>query len=462
MAQIVILGAGLSGLSSAYFLEQKGFYDLKIFEKNSSPGGLLRSFNQDGFTFDFTGHLLHVNNNNFYNFLNSIAGIENFDNICRNSSIYSRNIHTAFPYQMNLAGLPENVIINCISGFINRKSFIKKPKSFYEWVLKYFGPGFAKNFFIPYNNKLLSFNTKKITPSWTSRFVPQTNIKDLLSGALNKKNKTSIGYNSYFYYPKNGGINYLIDNFKNKIKTKIYTNYNCIEIDIKNKILYFDNGHKEYYEYLITTIPLNNLLNNFSSYGSTLLRSPSFEGQAHFKNISKKLICNSVINFNLGFNRENITDYHWIYYPEKDFNFYRIGFWNNINKNSVPKGHSAIYGEISYIPGTKSEKELFNLTKKSIEQTLKIFNLTQKNIVTEKILHIDHAYVIYDFWREKNINKILETLKNLNIHSIGRYGEWNYSSMQEAVLQAKNIADEFLTLNKKEQRGKNEAYCSIL
>ena len=52
MAEIVILGAGLTGLSTAYQLEKQKFFDYKIFEKNSTSGGLLRSFKQDGFTFD--------------------------------------------------------------------------------------------------------------------------------------------------------------------------------------------------------------------------------------------------------------------------------------------------------------------------------------------------------------------------------------------------------------------------
>ena len=57
MPDIVILGAGLTGISAAYHLEQAGFLNYKIFEKGSRPGGLLQSVQQDGFTFDYTGHL---------------------------------------------------------------------------------------------------------------------------------------------------------------------------------------------------------------------------------------------------------------------------------------------------------------------------------------------------------------------------------------------------------------------
>ena len=50
-------------------------------------------------------------------------------------------------------------------------------------------------------------------------------------------------------------------------------------------------------------------------------------------------------------------------------------------------------------------------------------------------------------WREKNITKIHNTLKLENIHSIGRYGQWKYSSMQEAVLDGKQVVEKLITNN---------------
>ena len=61
MAKIVIAGAGLTGLSTAYHLEKNKFDDFEIYEKENEVGGLCRSVKQDGFTFDYTGHLLHIN-----------------------------------------------------------------------------------------------------------------------------------------------------------------------------------------------------------------------------------------------------------------------------------------------------------------------------------------------------------------------------------------------------------------
>jgi len=49
--KVLIVGAGLGGLSTALRLSQKG-YDIKIIEKNSKAGGRLNQLKKDGFTFD--------------------------------------------------------------------------------------------------------------------------------------------------------------------------------------------------------------------------------------------------------------------------------------------------------------------------------------------------------------------------------------------------------------------------
>lgn len=435
MAQVVILGAGLTGLGVAYHLEQKGFSDFKIFEKEETAGGLLRSFNQDGFTFDFTGHLLHINNNYFYDFISNIANFNDFDYVTRNTAINIQDQLSDYPIQANLSKLTSKIKIDSIYGFVNRKKNIKNPKNYYEWVLKYFGPGLGKHFFFPYNKKILAYDLKKITASWTGRFIPSTDLKQMLNSALDNKTLSDIGYNSKFYYPQLGGIEYLIRQIIKQLRCNINTNHSAEIIDIKNKRIHFANGHIEKFKYLITTLPLDIFLNQIYEPASLNLS----------KN-SKNLICNSVINFNIGINKNNISKKHWVYYPEKKYPFYRIGFWNNINKNSVPIGHSAIYGETSYLEHNKTKKQIENLTNKSIKSFLKQFDLNESEISTKKILHIPRAYVIYNFWREKNLKKLLKRLKELSIFSIGRYGEWKYSSMQEAIIDSKATSDKLLDL----------------
>src|SRR5262245_44998552 len=53
----LILGGGLAGVSTAYHAP-KG--STLLVEREKNVGGTARSFKVGGFTFDFTGHLLHL------------------------------------------------------------------------------------------------------------------------------------------------------------------------------------------------------------------------------------------------------------------------------------------------------------------------------------------------------------------------------------------------------------------
>ncbi|MBU2615156.1 MAG: FAD-dependent oxidoreductase, partial [Elusimicrobia bacterium] len=54
----IIIGGGISGLAAAYHLKN----DYIIFEKENTAGGLCRSIKTGGFTFDYSGHFLHLRN----------------------------------------------------------------------------------------------------------------------------------------------------------------------------------------------------------------------------------------------------------------------------------------------------------------------------------------------------------------------------------------------------------------
>ncbi len=428
MSNIVIIGAGLTGLSAAYHLEKKGFTNYLIFEQEETIGGLCRSTYQDGFTFDYTGHLLHINDPYFRKFIENIVGFHNLNTLERRASINSHAIETPYPFQINLHGLPSSVIAECIEKFILRPRSRTLPKMYPEWVIKHFGTGLAKHFFFPFQKKIFDFPLSRITPSWTGRFVPQTSLTKMIEGALHTK-KQHVGYNATFFYPYTGGIQHLISSLAKKIQKPIHTGFRLTQIDIKNKMLIFSNGHIQKYDYLISTAPLNKFLEGIIDQPTTRL-APA----------GTKLHCNSVVNFNLGIARPHLSSAHWIYFPEKEFPFYRLGFPYHFSPSNVPNGFSSISGECSYTNRSKQHIEL--MTEKAITKACQLFDLSEKEVITRRILHLPHAYVLYTPWREKNLPKIMQRLHQFDMYSIGRYGGWKYASMQEAVMDGKKIADQ--------------------
>jgi protoporphyrinogen oxidase len=210
-------------------------------------------------------------------------------------------------------------------------------------------------------------------------------------------------------------------------------------IDTASKQIFFADGTQTVYKTIINTMPLNHLLTCLSPSA----RTPWAAG-------SQRLLHNSVININLGFAADLPTPMHWMYFPEDTFAFYRLGFWHNLSRSSVPAGHTAIYGEVAYPPKKITPQQHMALTEKATDQILRFLSLNRSHIAAEVILQMPHAYVIYDAWRQRNVPRLLTRLTTYGIHSIGRYGAWKYASMQEAVLDGKQAALEFLQqINKK-------------
>lgn len=428
MAGVVILGAGLTGLSAAYHLDCSNI-PYQIFEKSDRPGGLLKSVSECGYTFDHTGHYLHVSDDGFKHFLDHTIGIAAFNIIQRRSAIFSHNVLTEYPFQMNLYGLPSDVIADCIEGFVKRHTRIKDPQNFHRWVLKHFGAAIGKHFFFPYNRKLLSYDLKKVHPAWTGRFVPSTSLQSIVEGCLPYKQNTTAGYNSSFFYPKQGGIERIIASIAKKITQPAHVNHEVVHIDAQSRRIHFANGASTTYTTLISTLPLNRLLG--------LLKEPA---HTNVKQAQRHLLHNSVVNMNLGFDVPLHHDKHWIYFPEEIYPFYRLGFWHNVSASLVPPGHSAVYGEFSYLPQHHSAGTLQRMIDEARSKTLAFLGVGSHHKTVEKILHLEHAYVIYDNWRQQNLQPLLDQLQTLNIHSIGRYGAWKYSSMQEAYQDGKAVA----------------------
>ena len=91
---LVILGAGLAGLSTAYHFG-KG---CQVFEAEDVPGGLLRTREVGGFSFDYTGHLLHLKDPYARGL---VAGLMkgNLAEHRRRARIYSKGVMTDYPFQ---------------------------------------------------------------------------------------------------------------------------------------------------------------------------------------------------------------------------------------------------------------------------------------------------------------------------------------------------------------------------
>lgn len=427
MARIVILGAGLTGLSTAYHLEQAGCTDYLLFEKETTPGGLCRSVSTNGFTFDYTGHLLHSNDAATRPLVDLCVGKDNLATAQRSAWIESNGIQTPYPFQMYLHGRSPEVIAECIEGFVERPKTRRQPHLYSEWVSSSFGAGFGKHFFYPYQRKIFSYPPRKLTATWTGRFVPKTDLSTIIRGALTPHAADNIGYNATFLYPKTGGINALITGLTQQISRPVLTGFYATKIDTTRKMVSFANGHQEPYEQLVSTLPLDNLLSILDGTHTQKLQSAA-----------NNLLCTSVLNINLGVSNNALPNASWIYYPDTNSPWYRIGFPHSFAASACPAGTQSLYAEFSYL---KKQKLNTRAITQAETELLNHFNVPSEALIARAPLMLNHAYVIYNTWRDAHVPRLLDRLTtDYSINSIGRYGAWKYASMQEALVDGKTTA----------------------
>jgi protoporphyrinogen oxidase len=164
---------------------------------------------------------------------------------------------------------------------------------------------------------------------------------------------------------------------------------------------------------------------------------------SHVREAADRLRHNSVINVNFGIAERNVSEKHWIYFPEKTYRFYRAGFPHNFSPYQVPSGCSSVNVEISYSGRRPMDyKEAIQLAKEDLVRA-DILKASDK-IIVEKCLEIPCAYVIYDKDHLEIVDTIQRYLNEAEMYSIGRYGAWEYSSMEDAIIHGKKMAQKLL------------------
>ncbi|MDD5757336.1 MAG: NAD(P)-binding protein, partial [bacterium] len=310
---VVILGAGITGLNCARLLPRS--LDYGIYEKENSVGGLCRTVSQDGFLFDYTGHLLHLKKPGIKKLVKTLLHGQ-LSAHHRNSWIYSHQTYTRYPFQANTYGLPEKVIKECVLGFIEARTASRPGQGgtpgFEEWVLRHFGRGIARHFMFSYNEKLWTVPVKELTAEWLGPYVPDPTIAEVVTGALLDQSRR-VGYNANFYYPEYNGIQSLPDALAHKLPG-IHLQEKAVQLNVHDRIVKFESGLEIKYDRLVSSLSLKELVNMAEGLPLTV------------KQQAAALRYNEVLNINVGIKPALTAAKHWVYFPEKKYPFYRVGY----------------------------------------------------------------------------------------------------------------------------------------
>jgi protoporphyrinogen oxidase len=403
---ILIVGGGITGLSLGSFL---GEDDYLIVEKDSEVGGYCKTTIRNEFVWDYSGHFFHFNNQEIKDYV-----LENIDcdvvTVNKKSHIYYKDRYIDFPFQNNIHQLPTDEFVECLYDLYNRGN--DEINSFTDFVKSTLGQSICDKFIIPYNEKLYACDLNKLDYDAMGRFFPKpTNFNDLLFQL--KNNNKPESYNDTFIYPTGGSVEFVKSLLKRVNEDKILLNTEIIGIDLTTKIAQTNNGYIKFNK-LVNTMPFDTFMKLIG-------------------NKVDNLSSNKVVVFNLGFDRQTGVDSNWVYFPGDEI-FYRVGFYNNIFKTDK----MSLYVEIGMEKNQEVDEQ--SLLKKVLEDLEESGIIVGQKLVDHQMIVMNPAYVhitkeskeIYNSWNKKN---------NPNgLFSIGRYGSWTYCSIEDNIIQAKDLS----------------------
>lgn len=412
----LIIGAGISGLTFANYVKDENYL---IIEKENEVGGYCRTIKKGDYIWDYAGHFFHFKTEDFKKLF--IDNVDKNDIIHKDKCtkiLYKDNL-IDYPFQTNIHQLEKQDFIDCLYDLFN-KTEKENYDNFLDMLYGKFGKSIVEKFLKPYNEKLYACDLQTLDTDAMGRFFPYANLKQIID---NMKANKDASYNNTFLYPKNGAGSFINILYNKLDKEKILLNTAINFIDMDNKIVKTVSGDEYKFEYLINSAPLNQFLEFFNN--------------SSFSKLKDELSYNKVLTFNLGFNKKSkFTNEHWMYIPEKDANYYRIGFYDNI----LDADKLSMYIEIGYDKNAKIDvKEQLDLT---------LYNLKKHGIIDDTMkleeyvsIIMDPAYVHINGQTDKKIQDLKKLLSTNQIYTIGRYGAWTYCSMEDCMLEAKNLSD---------------------
>ena len=463
MKEVVIIGGGISGLSVAWRLINKGF-KVKIIETDSRVGGLAKSIKIDNYYFDIGPHSFFSEDKEVFNSIMSLfKGEESAMPFSKRTvKMWFRNRYVDYPLSAKSVLFQMGIMSPILSFLSFAKSYIKNtiikkdkdtPLTIEEWAINNFGKYLFLNFFKPYTEQFWKIPTSELShrviPSSRKMDFAKT-LKHLFINKYLELSKREPGKLSLVqrdslpsYYPKKGfgEIGERIAKVIKENDTEIYFNEEVKEIEFDNKNLFTIKTNKKSFksDYLISTIPINSIFPKFN---------PKPDSQ--LLNDSSKLEYLSLILVYLITKKKNIINCQYCYYIDRPYN--RISEMNNFSSDSSPDNENILSVEISCLKDSDlwnlSKNEIYELCIKSIE---KDNILKREDIEDFKVIKVPSVYPIYRKDYERYLNKTTEYFSKIkNFSSIGRQGQFYYGDIDQMVRLGFDAADKIINDNLKD------------
>lgn len=436
---ILILGAGPTGLGAASRLEEHGYERYTLYEANAFPGGLSSSFvDKAGFTWDIGGHVLFSHYGYFDNLMDSLIPPDGW--VCheRESWVWVKGRFVPYPFQNNIGRLPENDMLACLGGLVEASNSTggADVPDFGRWILATFGRGIADIFMLPYNRKVWAYPPEELSHTWIAERVSTPDLERVRGNIQEGRDDMSWGPNNRFRFPLEGGTGSIWKALAERLPAvRLQMGKRAVSVDMSEKTVLFADGEEAAYDTLISSIPLDQLGCIFKDMDEAVRHS--LNGLKH----------SSVHVVGAGFEGEapeKLRTKCWMYFPEDDCPFYRVTVFSNYSPNNVPEPgrYWSLMAEVSESPAKQVDGDS---VAEDVLRGMKATGLVPENAVPVTVWHYRSEYgnPTPSIGRDAILDTVLKYLESKDIYSRGRFGAWKYevSNMDHSLMQGVELVD---------------------
>jgi protoporphyrinogen oxidase len=414
-----ILGGGMTGLAAGI---SSG---LPVFEAATHPGGICSSYyvrpgtqerllqapaNGEVYRFEIGGgHWIFGGDPTVLHFIKQMAPVKSYH---RRSSVYfaERNLYVPYPLQNHLRFLDKETAVQAL------KELTQTPGSFQtmkEWLATSFGPTLGELFFYPFHDLYTAGLYDRIAPQ--DAYKSPVSLSQVIQGAFDEAQ--AVGYNVTFIYPENG-----LNDLAQRMAQRCDVRYGrqITEIDVTNHRLMFSDGRTAAYDMLLSTLPLNQML---EMTGLTTQ--------------DKADPYTSVLVLNIGAIRgRHCPDDHWLYNPDARSGFHRVGFYSNVDRAFLPQSAQqqdrvSIYVERAYVGGTgPTEAEITHYAAAVVAELQSWGYIEEVEVVDPTWIEVAYTWSWPGSrWKQQAMRELEEE----GIYQVGRYGRWLFQGIADSI-----------------------------
>ena len=417
--RIAILGAGIAGLSTAWFLRDHPELEIELYEAADEAGGLARSFTWQGFDCDLAPHRLHTDDAEL---LEAMRGLVPMHQLRRRS-------------QINIGGKWIRDPVNAIEvmlKYLPRTSldigwhYLYRPQgpeeSFEGLVLNQFGQGLNRFFFKPYSEKLFGIPADQISPEWGRRKIRVGGVKDMVR-------RSSKLYFKSFWYPDSGGYGAICERLYGDLadRTRLSTRMVAIRPgEAGGYRIGFEGPEGAFerdFDAVVSSLPLTGLLGQLGLDLSMRFRP-------------------AMITYLL-VDRPQVTENHWFYLADGHYTLNRVAEFKNFvhpdRRHELPPNQTVLCCEATQLEDFSVDRVVAELAE--------VGALRPDEVREAKTIRLEQAYPIYDLDYEHNIGRVRDFLaRSPALFLIGRNAQFEHKDVDEIFDDARGLARQVLAL----------------